>query len=107
MAKLYVTYNPHATNVHLLPDAGVEPYVTDLVGLFNDNKDSDKDMYLIFAQDILLLTLRVMISEGKLDHERVKLIFEGESVPIDSDGRINKWPQGMGDYELNLLSRLC
>ena len=104
MKQLYVTYNPYATNVHLLNDAGVEAYVSDLVGLFNEN---DSDMYLTFAQDIALLVIRVMMKEGTIDHKHVKLIYDGENVPIDKDGRINKWPRGMGDYELNLLSRLC
>jgi len=104
MKKIYATYDPHSKEATLLTDASVEPYVTELVKIFNDN---DSDLHLVFAQDIVLLALRVLMSEGKIAHEHVELIYEGVVVPVDSDGRINKWPRGMGDYELNLLSRLC
>lgn len=50
--------------------------------------------------------VRALICEGYADHRDVIFLFEGRYLAVDKDGRMNDWPNGFCDAELNALSRL-
>lgn len=64
------------------------------------------DIHIIVASDMPIAMLRVMIREGNIDTDDIVFKFADKTVPHLPTGRIEHWPEGMGDYMSKLLCRL-
>lgn len=50
--------------------------------------------------------VRVMVKDGVIDWKDIKVYFRDQELLIDKNGRMNHWPHGFCDTNLNALTRL-
>lgn len=45
--------------------------------------------------------VRALICRGTVEHDRIEILFNGEDMKVDVNGRIPNWPEGFCDYMEN------
>jgi len=53
-----------------------------------------------------ILAVRVAVAKGQLSTDEVTLRFKGEDLPMNKDGRLDRWPEGFCDTSDKLLMEL-
>lgn len=52
------------------------------------------------------LAARAMIARGDISNEDICFLFQGELLPLDIDGCMERWPRGFCDMEESWLMEL-
>lgn len=88
-----ITLEYDALNGMFLPDGMVKPFVTEFI-----NINRNKDVKLIFAQELILQEFRLALLTNTLSLDDFKIMFDGYEVKLTYDYKIEDWPKGFCDY---------
>ena len=61
---------------------------------------------VIIGTGLIVDAIRVMVKQGRADHTKIQFEFNGQTLPMDSFGHVNPWPEGFNDTTLDLLMQL-
>jgi hypothetical protein len=66
-----------------------------------------QDSQIRTSSELVILVARTLISEGKMEKDKVEFKYEGESIGFaDERGRLERWPLGFCDTSEGYLGRL-
>lgn len=85
MNVITIDYNNGVT----VPEAKSMNFAINMVGEMKSNPYCE----LVIGSSLIVLCLRVLISEGKLETDNLKFVFQGEEVVFDNYGEIVSAPK--------------
>lgn len=95
-----ITYDPKLGKS--VPDGKVQSWVETFISdALTHNVKACK-----VGSELMIHAIRLAIKQGKLDHNDVVFVFEGEEIKSDKDGRMFHWPLGFCDHYESFLSKL-
>jgi hypothetical protein len=66
--------------------------------------NNDKDIKLVYSQELILDYFRLAIVQGRLDYNNILVQYQDETTTINSNGRLDRWP--MPTYCCDVLCQL-
>lgn len=79
-------------------DGVIEMLVLDLI--------KNGTTHYITSNENFILATRALIADGKISHTEVQLLFKGQILALNKDGRCLEWPAGFCDFSESWLARL-
>ncbi len=100
-------YTPHKLKAPLIPDSEVEEFVDNIIHEFKQlSSDCVFDVVYYTAQESVITMFRVKVAEQVLGSGELCFMYEGEILPVVSNGRLEHWPTGFCSLNDNMLDRL-
>lgn len=65
-----------------------------------------QDQTLTIGSELFIQYVRVAIVAGDIDCTDVQIKYKDQVLPLNKDGRIERWPAGFCDYYEDCLSNL-
>jgi len=76
------------------------------VDIIKDYIMHNNDFDLKVSTEVLVNAIRVEIYKGNIDCNDIGFMFEDKILYPDKDGRIQNWPNGFCDINLELIEKL-
>jgi len=67
---------------------------------------NNTNINLNVSSEVFINAVRVLIKEKYFDINDIQIMFNGEIIPFDQDGRSYYWPEGFCDITDDFLIRL-
>jgi hypothetical protein len=80
-------------------DFGCDDYVNIIRNDILDGENSEYDV----STSIVILAIRAAIARGELDFTKIQFKFDDHILHPDKDGRMEYWPRGFCDIDLNFM----
>jgi hypothetical protein len=80
---LKIVYAPE--NGYVVPDNKMMDYVEKVIQYYNSSKEMPCE--LLIGSELMLSAFRVAVKRKLISCEEIVFEFDGDSIPVDSDGR--------------------
>lgn len=107
MKKFTITYDPYHKD-SAVPDALTEATANQIamqIQVYTHAPDCNPST-AITCSEIVLMYVRALVKEKKLDHNCVIVRYKDNIIPITDDGRFQYWPDGFCNYADVALNRI-
>lgn len=88
----------------VIPDGRVLRYAQDFIEKCNGSGAEDHE--IVIASDLLLTAFRVMVIRGVISPLHIRVQYGDIILPIQENGTLKVWPQGLGDQYQKLVREL-
>ena len=94
-----ITLEYDSLNGLALPEGAIKGFVDQYIADY-----CEKNVHLIYSQELILEYFRLAIVRGELDHNTIQVKYIDDLVQINEYGYLSRWP--MPSYTLDVLSEL-
>jgi len=103
---IILKYDPYTGIV--MPEGRVSQYVKETLAEYHNDDNNINNQYAItFGQSLILTYFRIAVKEDRLDSSDIIITMkDGVNIPINPDGSISYWPDGLCDYQITATTRL-
>lgn len=102
--RIYRNVKNKMKKVYYLPDRK-DLAVGDNEALKEAEKLLTED-YLYTSNKTVITGIRLLVKKGAIDHNNIKIYFEGQEMNFYKNGRLDNWKNGFCDQERNMLISL-
>lgn len=85
-----------------IPDAGVENYIMSHMPRRGASRNASIDV----STENIVLAIRTMVAEGRIETDRVRIVWNGRDLIMDEQGRFLNWSNSLYSLTDNHLERL-
>lgn len=95
-----ITLEYDSMNGLALPEGTIKDFVDQYIVDYRD-----KDVHLIYSQELILDYFMLAVVRGELDHSTIQVKYDNEIVGVDQKGYLDRWI--LPNYTMEVLNEIC
>jgi hypothetical protein len=88
---------------HVVPDARCRKMI---MRDYNTSRPLKSNFEVVYGSDMMIHTVHYLVLKGHIYEKDIVIMFGGEEIRIDEEGRFDKHPDGFLDNHANMLMEM-